>query len=135
MNQEQITQAVIDKNYDTYLNQAGWLAKDPSPEVLKLTHGVTNDMLLSMWTEYLAFTEGIASEVYGIPVTDMLEEMGSIALIEGFMSYLQGALDVSFHSVNGNTYIVYVCILYILHLVESEIRICQITKNALDISP
>jgi len=94
MNQEKITQAVIDKNYDTYLNQAGWLAKDPSPEVLKLTHGVTNDMLLSMWTEYLAFTEGIATEVYGIPVTDMLEEMGSIALIEGFMSYLQGALEV-----------------------------------------
>ena len=94
MNQEKITQAVIDKNYDTYLNEAGWLKKDPSPEVLKLAHGVTNDMLLSMWTEYLAFTEGIASEVYEISATDMLEQMGSIALIEGFMSYLQGALEV-----------------------------------------
>ena len=94
MNQEQITQAVIDKNYDTYLNQAGWLAKDPSPEVLKLTHGVTNEMLLSLWTEYLAFTEGIAVEVYGISPTEMLEKMGSIALLEGFMSYFQGAMEV-----------------------------------------
>ena len=41
--------------------------------------------------------------MYGIPVTDMLEEMGSIALIEGFMSYLQGALDVYRESLQETT--------------------------------
>lgn len=87
---QQITQA-----YDAYLDRATWIGKTPTPETIKQTHNVLNDMIFDMWMEYLVFTEGIANEVYEIPIEKMLEEMGAVGLVEGFCSYLQGAIDVA----------------------------------------
>ncbi len=86
---------LIDTRWDTYLNEAGWLSNEASHGIKTKTGPVKNEMLLPMWYEFLAFQEGIARDVYDIEPCKMVEEMGSIALMQGFISYLQGALDVA----------------------------------------
>jgi len=82
-------------NYDAFIARASWIKGTPSDKMLKLCHNVSNDMLLMMWTEYLTFTEGLATEVYEIELEKFLEEMGAIELVSGFVAYMQGALDVA----------------------------------------
>ena len=88
------TEEQIAQQYDAYLDRASWIGKSPSPEVMVFTHDVTNEMVLDIWMEYLAFTEGIATEVYDISIEALIEQMGSVALVNGFCGYLRGALDV-----------------------------------------
>lgn len=95
MNTQEIKDATIKAKYDQYLDKASWLNQDPSPEVLSHTKDMTQQMIINMWLEYLAFTEGIAIDVYGIDPIDMLDHMGSMELTAGFCAYLQGALDVA----------------------------------------
>tara|TARA_R110000796_G_scaffold238887_1_gene359394 strand:+ start:185 stop:487 length:303 start_codon:yes stop_codon:yes gene_type:complete len=83
------------QNYDAFIARAGWVNAQPSEEMYKLCHNVSNDMLLMMWTEYLAFTEGLATEVYEIELSKFLEEMGALELVSGFVAYLQGGIDVA----------------------------------------
>jgi len=83
------------ENYNNFIARANWVNGQPSDDMLKLCHSVSNDMLLMMWTEYLAFTEGLATEVYEIPLEKFLEEMGAMELVSGFAAYLQGAIDVA----------------------------------------
>lgn len=83
------------KKYDQFIKNANWVEGQPSDDMLKLCHNVSNDMLLMMWTEYLAFTEGIATEVYEVELSTFLEKMGSLELVSGFAAYLQGAIDVA----------------------------------------
>tara|TARA_R110000772_G_scaffold222742_1_gene333187 strand:+ start:50 stop:364 length:315 start_codon:yes stop_codon:yes gene_type:complete len=88
------TDEQIAQQYDAFLERANWIGNTPSADVIKLTHDVLNDMIYDMWMEYLSFTEGIATEVYDIPVEAMIEHMGAVSLVDGFCSYLKGALDV-----------------------------------------
>lgn len=83
------------ENYNNFIARANWVNGQPSDDMLKLCHNVSNDMLLMMWTEYLAFTEGLATEVYEIELSKFLEEMGAMELVSGFVAYMQGALDVA----------------------------------------
>ena len=83
------------ENYNNFIARANWVNGQPSDDMLKLCHNVSNDMLLMMWTEYLAFTEGLATEVYEIPLEKFLQEMGAHELVSGFVAYMQGALDVA----------------------------------------
>ena len=88
------TDEQIAQQYDAFLDRANWIGNTPSADVIKLTNDVLNDMIYDMWMEYLSFTEGIATEVYDIPVEKMLETMGAVSLVDGFCAYLKGALDV-----------------------------------------
>ena len=82
-------------NYDAFIAKANWVNGQPSDDMYKLCHNVSNDMLLMMWTEYLAFTEGLATEVYEMELEKFLEQMGALELVSGFAAYLQGAIDVA----------------------------------------
>ncbi len=94
MNSNQEVQfALIDKRHDHYMSEAGWLNQDPSEKILALTDGIKVNMLMSMWYEYLAFTEGIATEVYDTTIEDFLEDLGSLKLLDGFLAYVQGAIE------------------------------------------
>ena len=86
---------LIDTRWDNYLSEAGWLSNDPSHGLKTKTGPIKNEMLLPMWYEFLAFQEGIAKDVYDIEPCKMVEEMGSIELMKGFIAYLQGAIDVA----------------------------------------
>jgi len=83
------------EKYNLFIDKQNWVNGKPSDDMLKLCHNVSNDMLLMMWTEYLAFTEGLATEVYEIELSKFLEEMGAIELVSGFIAFMQGALDVA----------------------------------------
>ena len=90
----EVLAALADKNMDKYLSEVSWLKSEPSETCLQMTNAITNGMLLPIWNEYLAFTEGMANQVYGISIEEFFEEMTSIDLLEGFISYTRGAIEV-----------------------------------------
>lgn len=88
------TDLIHDPKWDQYMDSTSWLNRDVSDAVKDLTDPVKNKMLLPIWNEFLSFQEGIATEVYDINPSEMIEHMGSVNLIKAFAGYLQGALDV-----------------------------------------